>query len=136
MKKTLIIFFTLLFSFTSFSVFAKEYVMKCNDPFFNGVFNTWKLVDTPFNKRLFLRHKGDWKESCTGKHNVLQHNGDGAVCVTKVKEEKDRCGHGTFGGCLKDETNVYDFFLYTHSYDFIDAKGTAWQGTVNCKKVE
>ena len=81
MKKTLIIFFTLLFSFTSFSVFAKEYIMTCE----GGL--TFKLVDSSMDKNLYHRYKGKWINDCNAKFDTFIHNGDGAVCKTIYDEE-------------------------------------------------
>jgi len=125
MKKTLIIFFTFLFTLTSFSVVAKEYIMQC-------AYNTYKLVDSPMDKNLYLRIDGSWKKTCYGKNSTFVHNGDGAVCYTKVKDETERC-NGML--CEIDQTDVYDFLLYTTTKKFLNPKDGKTE-TRYCKKLK
>jgi hypothetical protein len=60
-----------LVSFPSSSVLAKEYVMSCN--FGAGLF-TFKLTDKPFDKNLYLRTDGEWKNHCDGADRTFTHN--------------------------------------------------------------
>ena len=77
MKKTLIIFFTLLFSLTSFSLVAKEMILNCEGAVF-------KYVNTTFVKKVYLRNNAKWKEWCSEKkgHKINFYD-DGLKCESK-----------------------------------------------------
>lgn len=79
MKNTLIIFFILFFSLTSFSVIAKEYIMTCKNI-------TYKLVDNPSDKMIYYRNHGEWLEYCKERDMTYTHKGDAAVCTTSCLE--------------------------------------------------
>ena len=81
--------------FSGSPVVADEYVMRCYD-YKQHQTSFYKLVDTLINKKLFYRSLGEWREMCIDKYDTFYHKGDGAVCKTKVQDEKDRCkGTGT-----------------------------------------
>ena len=105
MKKILITFFTTIFCLTSFSVFAKEYIMTCQ-------YNTYKLVDSPMDKNLYHRYKGKWINTCNAKFDTFIHNGDGAVCKTIYDEEHYKVEKEDDKKFLPiDQIATYDFIL-------------------------
>ena len=135
MNKALIIFFTLLFSFTSFSVFAKEYIMTCD---MMGTDFTYKLVDTASTKKLYYRSEGGWIEFCKENEiHTYKHKGDGAVCITKVpssykpKKEDDSYVYATL-----EQTHIFDFILYTIITEYPNPKDDLKTTTSQCKKLK
>ena len=125
-----------LVSFPSSSVFAKEYVMSCD-------FLTFKLTDKPFDKGLYLRRDGEWKNHCDGANYTFTHNGDGARCEHQIFCKSERCGQFF---CPIDQILIYDFFLGTKTQKFpnpkqcdkcADTTGSCHKPRVtSCKKLE
>ena len=124
MKQTLIILITFLFSLTSFSVFGKEYIMKCS----GNTITTWKLIDNLFNKNLYLRKDGEWKEWCSSnKHETYIHKSNSAICNMKLNYGKDKVQ-------IVESSEIWDFFLYTYTRKYknpIDGKTR----TIDCEKI-
>ena len=113
--------------------------MSCN--FGAGLF-TFKLTDKPFDKNLYLRMDGEWKNHCDGANRTFTHSGDGAKCAFKLSDQSKRCGEFL---CVLDQTGIYDFFLGTYTRRFPNPKqcddcfGTQSNyktEVTNCKKLE
>jgi len=130
MNKTLIISITLLFSLTSYSVFAKEYIMKCD---YGSFFMTWKLVNTDITKKIYLRRDGVWIEKCKGKNFEFKHNGDSSVCYYKLKDESKRCAPGY---CTPDQIQTLDFLLYTNTIKYPNPKDDLETSSTQCEKLK
>ena len=121
--------------FSGSPVVADEYVMRCYD-YKQHQTSFYKLVDTLINKKLFYRSLGEWREMCIDKYDTFYHKGDGAVCKTKVQDEKDRCkGTGTYKLCIIDQIRVYDFYTYKYSHTRYE-NGIPSQTDLSCYKVE
>ena len=97
-------------------------------------YNTYKLVDSPMDKNLYMRSDGSWKKNCYGKNSTFVHNGDGAVCYLKIKDESERCFKN--GVCAIDHTNIYDFILYTTTTKFPNPKDDFKTTKTQCKKLK
>ena len=129
MKKTLIIFFTLSFALTSFSVVAKEYLMQC--PLYSNLSLTYKLIDTPKTKNLYVRQNGEWVARCDDKDETYKHNGDGAVCThrTKLYNIGDQLH---LDKEFRNDVYIFDFVLNTHTTKSKRFKNR----TVRCRKLK
>ena len=79
---------------------------------------TYKLVDTPKNKKLYYRSEGKWIEFCIKLNEIYKHYGDGAECINNFSKNKSYVlinGEKVF---LEDYTEFWDFILYTKGIKF------------------
>ena len=94
---------------------------------------TYKLVDTPRNKKLYYRSEGKWIEFCIRLNGIYKHYGDGAECIHKPSEKKSYFlinGEKVF---QEDYTQFWDFILYTKSSKFHKSGKT---NKHRCKKLK